>query len=99
MHYLIFDHSEGADGVVTLDAMASTSAAQHALVMAEVQQVLAWARQRFPHTAGPVEDGMDWDHDLQVSSEDGGWQTVTLTLSASARFAESFFEAFGRPKD
>ena len=99
MHYLTFDHSEGADGVVTLDAMASTSAARHAEVMAEVQQVLVWARRHFPHTGGPVEEGMDWDHDLQVSTEDGGWHTVTLTISASARFAEAFFDAFGRPED
>ncbi|MEF7612902.1 hypothetical protein V4F39_03195 [Aquincola sp. MAHUQ-54] len=94
MQYLGFDPSEGADGVTTLEAMASTPAEQHAAVMAEVQQVLEWAWRRFPHTHGPADDGMDWDHDLQVQVEDGGWHTVTLTLTASPRFAQAFVEAF-----
>ena len=66
MHYLSFELSDGDDGIVTLEAMASTDAAQHPAVMAEAQQVLDWAGQRFPLGHGPVEDGMDWDHDLQV---------------------------------
>jgi hypothetical protein len=99
MHYLIFDLSDDAEGVSTLEAMASTSAEQHAAVMAEVQQVLDWAWQRFPHTHGPADEGMDWDHDLQVSVEDGRWQVVTLTLTGSARFVEEFFAAWGSPDD
>lgn len=96
MHYLTFDLTESTDGITTLDAMASTSAEQHAAVMAEAQQVLDWARQRFPHTHGPVDEGMDWDHDLQVSEEGGGrWHTVTLTLTGSPRFVEAFLAAFG----
>lgn len=98
MDYLTFDISEGADGVTTLEALASTSAEHHAAVLAEAGQVLDWARQRFPHTQGPVEDGMDWDHDLQVHVEDGGWHAVTLTLSGSPRFVEEFFAAFGAPQ-
>ena len=91
MHYLSFELSESSDGVATLEAMASTAAGQHAAVMAEVQQVLDWARQHFPHTQGPADDGMDWDHDLQVSVEDGQWHAVTLTLTGSQRFVEEFF--------
>ena len=98
MHYLTFDLSDDTEGVATLDAMASTSAEQHPAVMAEVQQVLDWAWHRFPHTHGPVEDGMDWDHDLQVSVEEGGWHTVTLTLGASQRFVEEFVAVFGDPR-
>lgn len=95
MRYLSFDLSDGDDGVTTLEAMASTDAAQHAAVRAEAQQVLDWAWQRFPHGHGPVEDGMDWDHDLQVHVEAGQWHTLTLTLTGSPAFVEAFLQAFG----
>ena len=98
MRYLTFDLSDDAAGITTLDAMASTTAEQHPAVLAEVKQVLDWAWQRFPHTHGPADEGMDWDHDLQVTVEDGGWHTVTLTLTCSQRFIEEFFEDFGDPQ-
>ncbi len=95
MRYLSFDLSDNADGVITLDAMASTDAGQHAAVRAEAEQVLAWAWRHFPHTHGPADDGMDWDHDLQVQVEPGGWHVLTLTFTGSPRFAEAFLAAFG----
>jgi hypothetical protein len=95
MHYLRFDLSDNDDGVTTLEALASTSAEHHAAVMAEVQQVLDWAWRTFPHTHGPADDGMDWDHDLQVAVEGGGWHAVTLTLSGSERFTKEFVARFG----
>jgi hypothetical protein len=95
MNYLDFDLSEGSDGVTTLEAMAATSAEEHTAAMAEVQQVLAWAWTNFPHTHGPADDGMDWDHELQLSVEGGRWHTVTLTLTGSARFVEAFLAVFG----
>lgn len=95
MHYLSFDLSEDAEGVTTLEAMASTDAEHHAAVMAEVQQVLDWAWQRFPHTHGSADDGMDWDHDLQVLVEDGRWHAVTLTLTGSQRFVDELLATFG----
>lgn len=98
MHYLTFDLSEDAEGVATLEAMASTAVEQHAAVMTEVRQVLDWAWQRYPHTHGPVDDGMDWDHDLQVNVEDGLWHAVTLTLAGSPRFVEEFLAAFCDPQ-
>ena len=99
MHYLSFDPSEDADGVTTLEAIASTAAGQHAAVMAEAQQVLDWAWQHFAHSHGPVDEGMDWDHDLQVQVEDDRWHTVNLTLAGSPRFVEAFLAAFGEPRD
>src|SRR4051812_29283505 len=54
MDYLSFDLSEGADGVTTLEALASTAPGPHAAVMAEVQQVLDWAWRHFPRTHGPL---------------------------------------------
>lgn len=99
MHYLGFDLGEAGEGVTTLEAMASTAAAQHAAVMAEVQQVLDWAWRHFPHSHGPSDEGHDWDHDLQVLAEDGGWVTVTLTLTGSPAFVTGFLAEFGDTPD
>jgi hypothetical protein len=95
MDYLSFDLSDDAHGVVTLEALASTPAERHAAVLAEVQQVLAWAQRHFPHTRGRAEDGMDWDVDLHDTVEAGGWHAVALTLTATERFAREFLAEFG----
>ena len=95
LQHLLFERSEDAHGVATLDAMASTPAAQHPAVMAEVKQVLDWAWHHFPLSHGPVDDGMDWDHELQVVMEDGQWHTVSLTLVASPQFVAHFEAMFG----
>lgn len=99
MQYLHFELSDGDDGVVTLEAMASTRAGSHAAVMAEVQAVLDWSWQQFPAQHGPIEEGMAWDHELLVQDEAGDWRTVTLTLSAAAPFAEAFLAEFGGEDD
>lgn len=94
LKYLSFDLSTGTDGITTLDALASTGAAQQAAVQAEADTVLAWCRAEFPQGQGPVDEGQDWDHDLQVTQEAGGWHTLSLTLTGSARFIEAFASAF-----
>ncbi len=99
MHYLTFDLSDSGDGVSTLEAIASTAAAKHDEVMAEVQQVLGWAWRQFPHSHGALDEGLDWDHDLQVQMESGSWHTVTLTLTGSQRFTADFIAAFGHLLD
>ncbi len=99
MFYLTFDVTESSDDIFTLDAMASTREAEHPAVMAEVAQVLAWAQAEFGGRQGPVEDGNAWDHELLVQHEAGGWITVTLTLGASAEFAEAFRAAFVGAED
>lgn len=102
MHYLVFDLSEDAEGVTSLEAMAATAVDQtdqHAAVMVEVHRVLGWAWQHYPHSHGPVDDGMDWDHDLQVQIEDHRWHVVNLTLAGSPRFVEAFLAAFGATED
>lgn len=95
MRYLTFDFSEGDDDVTTIEAMASTAAADHAAVLREVQQILDWAWQSFPDTHGSADEGADWDHDIQVHVEDGQWHAVTLTLTASAPFLDDFLVEFG----
>lgn len=94
MRHLTFDFTDSSDDILTLEAMASTREAEHAAVMAEVEQVLAWAHAEFGGRQGPVEDGNAWDHELLAQHEEGGWVTVTLTFSASAEFAEAFQAAF-----
>jgi hypothetical protein len=95
MRYLTFDLSDNDEGFSTIEALASTTHEHHAAVMSEVQQVLDWAWQRFPRTHGPADEGMDWDHDLQVSVEQGHWHAVTLTMTGSAQFIDEFLGAFG----
>lgn len=97
MRYLTFDFSDDDDGVTTIEAMASTPAAEHAEVVIEVQRILDWAWQHFAHTHGSADDGADWDHDLQVTIEAGRWHAVALTLTASPRFAKAFLDEFGEP--
>lgn len=99
MDYLSFDVAEVGDGCGSLEAVASTAAGQHAAVMAEVQQVIDWAWRRFPDAHGPLDDGMAWDHDLQVTVEDGGWHTVTLTITGTGRFVEELLAVFGDAGD
>lgn len=99
LSYLRFDLSDTDDGLTILEAMASTATDRHPAVMAEVQQVLDWAWQHFPASHGPVDEGHDWDHDLLVAVEEGGWHAVTLSLAASHRFAAAFAERFGDLQD
>lgn len=69
LHYLIFDYSEDAHGVGTLDAMASTPANAVAAVRAEIACVLDWAHATFPEQRAPLDDGGEWDFDLQGQQE------------------------------
>ena len=96
LQYLTFDVSDNDEGVVTIEALASTALAQHAAVLAEAQRVLDWAWRAFPHTHGPADEGGEWDHDLQVGVEGGGWHAVTLTLTGTSGFAREFEAVFGQ---
>lgn len=99
MNFLNFSLTEVEDGVSSLEAMASTAAEQHKAALDEAQQVIDWAWQKFPQAHGPLDDGADWDHDLQVTTEDGGWHTVTLTLTGTARLVDAFIATFGAVDD
>ena len=99
MDFLNFQIDELDERVWSLEAIASTAPEQHAAVVKEVQLVLDWAWRRFPDAHGPIDEGMDWDHDLLVIVEDGGWHTLTLTLTGTARFVEPFLANFGSAQD
>jgi len=99
LRILTVDVSDNDEGVVTIEALACTSAAQHAAALAEARQVLDWAWQAFPHTHGPADEGGEWDHDLQAGPESDGWHAVTLTLTGTPEFARAFEARFGGPPD
>ena len=99
LQHLIFEFSEGSDGISALEAMAATRADAHAAVMAEVQQVLDWAGERFAGQHGQVEDGRVWDHEVLVQTEAGGWLTVTLTLTGTPYFVEAVLARYAAEHD
>jgi hypothetical protein len=65
LDYLVFDHSEDTEGVHTFEAMASVGPAHWPAVQLEVAQVLQWAHRRFAGERGAIDDGADWDYELQ----------------------------------
>ena len=68
LNYLEFDYSEDADGVGTFDALAATAPTHNAAVLTEVATVLAWAHHAFEAQRAPLDEGGEWDYDLQ------GWR-------------------------
>lgn len=74
LRYLDFDYSEDAEGTGTWDAMASVTPSHLPAVLAELALVLDWAHNSFPGQRGPMEEGGEWDYDLQ------GIQEVLCTL-------------------
>lgn len=65
LSFLDFDYSEDDDGNGTFDAMAAVSPAQWPALQDEVHRVLAWVHREFPGLRGPLEDGGQWDYELQ----------------------------------
>lgn len=74
LDYLDFDYSEDAQGHGSFDAMASAAPAQFPALQSEVLRVLDWAHRDFPGERGALDDGGDWDYELQ------GVQEVATTL-------------------
>jgi hypothetical protein len=64
LEWLDFDYSEDADGHGSFDAMAACSAAQFAALQAEIVRVLAWSEAGFGPPR-PLDDGGEWDFELQ----------------------------------
>jgi hypothetical protein len=94
LRWLTLDLSDNDEGVVTIEALASTDAAGHASALAEAHLLLEWAWRAFPDTHGPADDGGQWDHDLQSGVDADGWHSVALTLTGSPDFAHAFAAEF-----
>ncbi|MBL0419975.1 hypothetical protein JI739_06410 [Ramlibacter sp. AW1] len=69
LDFLEFDYSEDAEGNGSFDAMASAMPAQWPALQAEVASVLAWAEREFAHARGSLDEGGQWDVELQGVSE------------------------------
>ena len=94
LRYLDFDYSEDDAGCGTWDAMASVWPAQRDALQAEVAQVLDWAHSEFPERHGPLDEGGEWDHDVQSVPEAGRY-TLTLTISGTPAFGTAWRARFG----
>jgi hypothetical protein len=72
--YLDFDVSDDPEGRCSFDAMAAVFPEQLPALQAELVRVLDWAEREFG-SAGPVDEGSDWDFELQ------GVREVATTLA------------------
>lgn len=69
LQYLDFDYSEDDEGHGTWDAMASVTPAHLPALRAELESVLCWAHSGFAGQRAPLDEGGDWDFDLQTLHE------------------------------
>jgi hypothetical protein len=96
LQFLEFDYSEDPDGGGSFDAMASVRPAQLAALRAEITEVLSWAEAAFAGQRAPLDEGGEWDLDLQerVDETSPPWHVLTLSLSGSAQFCAAFRQRF-----
>lgn len=71
LDYLDFDYSEDEEGTGSWDALANVASERVPALIEEIEQLLRWACHAFAERRGPVEDGGDWDWDLQAQADDG----------------------------
>lgn len=93
--YLAFTASDDGEDRGSWEAMASVRMAEREPARAEALQLLAEAERRAPGPRGPEEEGGLWDAELQEQQEDGGWITITLTLTGPWAWGEALRERFG----
>lgn len=85
LDYLDFEYSEDEHGQGTFDAMASVLPAHVPALHAELTQVLAWACDTFGPDSGPLDEGCDWDYDLQLTDTDAAAVQASITFDAPTR--------------
>ena len=85
LDYLEFDYSEDEEGTGTWDAMASVKAERVPALAAEIEAVLRWASQKFAGRQGAVEEGFDWDYDLQLTDVGAAAAQARITFDAPTR--------------
>ena len=85
LDYLDFEYSEDEHGHGTFDAMASVLPAHVPALHAELTQVLAWACDTFGPDSGPLDEGCDWDYDLQLTDVGAAAAQARITFDAPTR--------------
>lgn len=81
LQLLDFECSEDAEGVVCWDALAQPHAQYHSALLQEVSEVLAWAYRFDAQGPGPLEDGANWDYDLQATLHTQGQAPLTAQIT------------------
>lgn len=94
LDYLLFEASEGDDGTGLFEAMADVPLARAAAVQAEVDTVLAWAHKHFGTARGPIEEGGEWDADLERDDGVAGRAGFTFSVVGTPGFCAAFAQAF-----
>ncbi|WP_225785228.1 hypothetical protein [Xenophilus sp. Marseille-Q4582] len=94
LDYLLFEASEGDDGVGLFEAMADVPAARAGAVQAEVDAVLAWATRHFGAVRGPVEEGGEWDAHLEIADTADGRRSFTFSVAGTPAFCAALADAF-----
>lgn len=69
LHYLDFDYSEDEHAHGAFEAMASVPTQRLSAVRAEIARVLDWAHDSFPAQRAPLEEGGEWDYQLDARQE------------------------------
>ena len=91
LQWLDFDCSIDTEGVLCWDALASPQPGQHHGLLQEVALVLGWAYRLGPQGPGALEDGADWDFDLQAT-----WLGVGQSPQSPQAAAVAFDVATGQ---
>ncbi|MDI1341126.1 hypothetical protein [Polaromonas sp.] len=97
LQFLVFDHSEDPQGGGSFDAMASVRQPQLVALRAEIAEVVDWAETVFAGQRTPLDEGGEWDMDLQEQTDAASplWHVLTLSISGSALFCAAFIQRFG----
>jgi hypothetical protein len=69
LHYLDFDYSEDEHGHGCFEAMAAVPAHRVAAAREDIARVLDWAFAHFPDLRAPLEEGGEWDYQLESQQE------------------------------
>jgi hypothetical protein len=95
LQFLDFEYSDDGQGG-SFDAMASVRQAQLAALRAEIAEVLDWAETTFAGQRAPLDEGGEWDVDLQQHADAATppWHVLTLSISGSAAFCAAFMQRF-----
>lgn len=84
LEYLVFDESGDEEGHGSFDAMAGVPLERLPALQAEVLRVLQWAEAQFPGGRAPLEEGGEWDCELQGVREVATTLDVEVTADGTA---------------
>jgi hypothetical protein len=93
LQLLDFDCSEDAEGVVCWDALAQPQPRHNSALLQEVAQVLAWAHAFDAQGPGTLEEGANWDFDLQATLHPGGKASQDARLVFDAKECQIHMDA------